>query len=721
MISHPALTFKAPCGYKRGLPLRAVAWALFLSAAFVPGGLLAQTDLPPATPTWISYGPVLNGIFLDWSDSTEADFNTFWVYRSTTPGTGYTVRAYALKRSSYTDVFVEPGVKYYYRVAATDLAGNFSPLSAEVSVTLPPNSPPATPLGLTTTGDSDSIYLSWSSNSEADLSDYLVYRTKTPGTNYEVRAYALTRTYYDDVFVEPGVTYYYSIAAKDTAGEISALSPEVSAMMGSGAAPTDKAPLAPTGLKATAGTGAIALDWNDNTEPDLASYSVYRSTTSGSGFALLARAVTRSDYSDSTAKAGTAYYYAVAAVDVAGHVSARSAQASATIPVSDVALAVPSGLTGTAATNSISLNWNDNTESDLAGYLVYRSTTSGTGFTPLAEDVTQSSYTDTAIQPGKTYYYIVFAFDTAGNTSAASAQVSVTAPAPPAGFVDQPVIETPDVPTTDGFASPVAAPLDISSTFGPRWKTSESRYDFHRGIDYFGNTGDPIFSIGGGTVTRIYPEGSVQFPNGGNTLIISYPLENPFPWKGITVDRIYAVYLHLDHFLVSVGDRVTTGQQVAAMGSTGDATIVHLHFEIRLQTTCSLEYQLANPTASCAQYGFDPHVHPFAFVGGENSDPFTIDEREGPPFVVIYETDRSDLDLGEVRTDLGTINFNLRTGIDASSTATLDNFDYGWVVIVPGVFSSTSTKIRYEFRFPVRPRYVQLTDIYGHGIRRTWS
>jgi fibronectin type 3 domain-containing protein len=146
--------------------------------------------------------------------------------------------------------------------------------------------------------------------------------------------------------------------------------------------------------------------------------------------------LTRSYYADGTARAGTAYYYCVAAVDTAGNVSPLSAQAWATIPGSNLAPAVPGGLVATAATSSISLNWNDNSESDLAGYLVYRSTTSGTGFTPLAENLTQSSYADTSIQAGTTYYYIVFAFDTSGNTSAASAQVSATVPAAAAGFFE---------------------------------------------------------------------------------------------------------------------------------------------------------------------------------------------------------------------------------------------------------------------------------------------
>ena len=193
------------------------------------------------------------------------------------------------------------------------------------------------------------------------------------------------------------------------------------------------APLAPRGISATATTDSIDVNWYDNTETDLASYSVYRSTTSGGGFALLAQNMTRSYYGDTSARAGTQYYYCVSAVDTSGNVSPLSAQAWATIPSSNLPPAVPTGLSGTAGTNSISLDWNDNTESDLAGYSIYRSTTSGTGFSLLAE-ATQSAYADSAVQAGTTYYYIVFAFDTSGSTSAASAEVSVTVPAAAAGF-----------------------------------------------------------------------------------------------------------------------------------------------------------------------------------------------------------------------------------------------------------------------------------------------
>jgi len=75
-------------------------------------------------------------------------------------------------------------------------------------------------------------------------------------------------------------------------------------------------PAAPTGLVATAGNETVGLDWNDNTEPDLAGYNVYRSLTSGSGYGKLnGPVVTLSEYTDDTVTNGIPYFYVVKAVD----------------------------------------------------------------------------------------------------------------------------------------------------------------------------------------------------------------------------------------------------------------------------------------------------------------------------------------------------------------------------------------------------------------------
>ena len=87
-------------------------------------------------------------------------------------------------------------------------------------------------------------------------------------------------------------------------------------------APVDTPPAAPTGLTATAGNNTVSLDWNDNGEGDLAGYNVYRSTTSGSGYAKQnSSLLTNSDYNDSNVSNGTTYYYVVTAVDAGSNES----------------------------------------------------------------------------------------------------------------------------------------------------------------------------------------------------------------------------------------------------------------------------------------------------------------------------------------------------------------------------------------------------------------
>lgn len=98
-------------------------------------------------------------------------------------------------------------------------------------------------------------------------------------------------------------------------------------------------PAAPTGLVATPGDSTIGLDWADSIEPDLDSYTVYRSTTSGSGYAAIAFDLTTSDFTDDTTANGTTYYYIVTATDALSLESAASAQVSATPMVNSTSYA----------------------------------------------------------------------------------------------------------------------------------------------------------------------------------------------------------------------------------------------------------------------------------------------------------------------------------------------------------------------------------------------
>ncbi len=87
---------------------------------------------------------------------------------------------------------------------------------------------------------------------------------------------------------------------------------------------------------------------------------------------------------------------------------------------------IPVALTLNApATSSATLTWNANTESDLAGYKVYQATASGAYGAPIATlQPNTTTYAASGLQMSTTYYFVVTAFDTAGNESAYSNEVS---------------------------------------------------------------------------------------------------------------------------------------------------------------------------------------------------------------------------------------------------------------------------------------------------------
>jgi len=124
---------------------------------------------------------------------------------------------------------------------------------------------------------------------------------------------------------------------------------------------------------------------------------------------------------DSTAVAGNAYTYTMAAYDVAGNVSPASPAQPVTI------YRAPMHVTVALASGHPQLSWDASTEiAGLASYAIYRSTNGILG-TRLA-NTSATTWDDTFAQTGVTYTYGVRAYDAAGNMSAASLLVAIVAP-----------------------------------------------------------------------------------------------------------------------------------------------------------------------------------------------------------------------------------------------------------------------------------------------------
>lgn len=84
----------------------------------------------------------------------------------------------------------------------------------------------------------------------------------------------------------------------------------------------------------------------------------------------------------------------------------------------------PAGLTAAAGNGTVVLDWNDNGETDLAGYNVYRSIISGSNYTLAASLLSSSEFIDNDVVNGITYYYVVTALDKQLNESAISSEAS---------------------------------------------------------------------------------------------------------------------------------------------------------------------------------------------------------------------------------------------------------------------------------------------------------
>jgi hypothetical protein len=90
------------------------------------------------------------------------------------------------------------------------------------------------------------------------------------------------------------------------------------------------APTAPIGLTATANQVSVNLNWQTNSESDLASYSIFRSLSPGGPYNTLAMGVTNNAFTDKSANQAYTFYYVVKAVNQSAGQSPYSAAASAT-------------------------------------------------------------------------------------------------------------------------------------------------------------------------------------------------------------------------------------------------------------------------------------------------------------------------------------------------------------------------------------------------------
>lgn len=385
-------------------------------------------------------------------------------------------------------------------------------------------------------------------------------------------------------------------------------------------------PAVPSGLSTTAGNAQISLAWA--AASGASSYHVKRSNTSGGPYTQVA-APTGTGYVDTSLTNGTKYFYVVSGVNSAGE-SANSTEVNATPSAPAGPPPAPTNLSATPGNAQISLAWA--ASAGATTYNAKRSTTSGGPYSQIAA-LSATSYNDTGLTNGTTYYYVVSAVNSSGE-SANSNQASATPTAsmsPNVTITINPTNTHPISPYVYGinFYSGIAgAPpnLTFDRAGGNRWtaynwetNASNAGSDYlYENDDYLSSSTVPAEAVrsfiagdqsnGMTSLVTFQMQGLVAGDENGPVSVANPPdlsrfkqvvfekstqSSAPFTLNPPTNDN----YVYMDEFIWAL-DQKFTGQSIFGLNPTTHPVFVQLDNEPELWNSTHLEVQGPNPVTS---------------------------------------------------------------------------------------------------------------------------
>ena len=234
--------------------------------------------------------------YIKWT--AVAGASQYEVYRSGSKDGTYTLLG-TTTAANYTDSKANAGYTYYYKVKAISKVRSTanSSLSATVAATCHCARPVVKPDYLISTGKP---YIKWTA--VAGASQYEVYRSGSKDGTYTLLG-TTTATNYTDNKANAGYTYYYKVKAvsKVSSGANSYYSVVIGATCH----------CARPSVKITTSNGSPRLTWN--AVAGASQYEVYRATSKNGSYTKMFTTSNLS-YTNTSAKAGTTYYYKVKAV-----------------------------------------------------------------------------------------------------------------------------------------------------------------------------------------------------------------------------------------------------------------------------------------------------------------------------------------------------------------------------------------------------------------------
>ncbi len=393
-----------------------------------PSTVASSTPLlPPAAPlnaVATAFSPTQ--INLSWTPVSNAA--GYKIERSPDGATSWTPIGTTLALAFYTDTTVSGSSLFYYRIIATNAAGDSLPSLITSST---PLLPPAIPTNLIATPVSSTrINLTWTDGASETGSTIERSLDGLTGWTPLITTPANATTYSDSTGLAASTPYYYRVRAANTAGNSDY------STIASATTLSQPAPAAPSNLLAVASSGTqINLTWSDNSL-DETNFILERSANGVDGWTTLATPVANTTaYSDTLLTNGATWFYRIRATNLGGD-SQNSNNTSATTLTPPAA---PIGAVASATTSSqISLIWSDVTGE--TSYKIERSLDGATAWTQIAAlSANATSYANsTGLSASTKYYYRIRATNAVGDSaySTVVSATTLTSNGLPAGWSD---------------------------------------------------------------------------------------------------------------------------------------------------------------------------------------------------------------------------------------------------------------------------------------------
>ncbi|MER6348168.1 fibronectin type III domain-containing protein [Streptomyces sp. NPDC001595] len=434
----PLATTTATTYTDTGLPMTGAAYYYEVRAVDKAGNesggsadqLVTTVDrTPPKAPVLTATHHDLFGVSVQWDGPDEGGLR-LTTYRADSPTGPWVKLGSGIGGSGWTDPDAPFGKTSYYRVTATDPAGN----SAESQVLAFDRPLPVPYLdSVRTTEDETGVELRWTVAKNAPTR-YRVYRTERFAENPVTESFdcepsnvgpaddPYTRYACTDFSAAPETDYWYQVASLGDGGTES-----VRSQTHSGGLYDTTPPAAVTGLHHTSTEYGTVLEWDESPDPGLASYAVYRGTSANDTFtheriATLPPGTTR--FVDAQVPDDQNWVYFVDAIDkennslytLAGYPADVVANVSVNefyltpghTPHPNTAAWILSGEADQAGLAALS--WTCGTGCEATGFHVYRFDRASDQYVrltdlPLTADA--RAYTDPATPAATTSYYVI--------------------------------------------------------------------------------------------------------------------------------------------------------------------------------------------------------------------------------------------------------------------------------------------------------------------------